>query len=361
MNVLSEMGIFPNILGKTRSILSQRYSGDITILPEVSYSQFPKVLQNPTTDFMIQALLHGERATWPKLGRIQNHCAIELALDDAIQHLRARIAFSPSQVDLRLNAMARPHSRAGSDGSRPISHRIQRKKLRFSGELDRSAFKPNSSRPVTVPDGSSGPVSDLKNGSQTPAGLTQSRRAASSFHLDLQKHASAPIFSTGSGGDSDSEASDSSSQYHQENSPAKEQRRSTQPGTTTPTELWPSTRQLFPHASQPSTPAEPPNRRSYFGTRPPTPVATPLVSSMAQLSMTSSLHPATPSTRTATPSVQESNNNKSNSPSLSPVQRRSSAGSSRSSLDLDASGTRGMLRRKKSSLSKGLKALGRSK
>lgn len=103
MQILADLGVFPTLLTKTMSILSQRYSGDITILPEVPYSQFPRVLKNPTTEFMVQALLTGERATWPKLGRIQNHCAIELALDDAVQQLRARIAFSPSQVDLRLH------------------------------------------------------------------------------------------------------------------------------------------------------------------------------------------------------------------------------------------------------------------
>ena len=106
MHVLSEIGILPNLLTKTRSVLNNKYSGDITIFPEVSYNQFPLVLTNPTSEFMLQASLLGERATWPKLSRIRNHCAIELALDDAVQQLRARIAFSPSQVNLRMNAIS---------------------------------------------------------------------------------------------------------------------------------------------------------------------------------------------------------------------------------------------------------------
>lgn len=59
------------------------------------------MLRNPTTEFMLEACLSGERATWPKLGRIRNHCAIELALDLAIQKMRARVAFSPSRVHAR--------------------------------------------------------------------------------------------------------------------------------------------------------------------------------------------------------------------------------------------------------------------
>ncbi|KAH6720797.1 acyl transferase/acyl hydrolase/lysophospholipase [Leptodontidium sp. MPI-SDFR-AT-0119] len=101
MQVLAELGIFPNLVTKARSVLSQKYSGDITILPEIEYKDFPRMLKNPTADFMVQACLCGERATWPKLSRIRNHCAVELELDAAVQRLRARVVFSPSQVDLR--------------------------------------------------------------------------------------------------------------------------------------------------------------------------------------------------------------------------------------------------------------------
>lgn len=101
MQVLAELGIFPNMVSKCRSVLSQKYSGDITILPEIDYKDFPRILKNPTADFMVQACLCGERATWPKLSRIRNHCAVELELDAAVQKLRARVVFSPSQVDLR--------------------------------------------------------------------------------------------------------------------------------------------------------------------------------------------------------------------------------------------------------------------
>jgi len=59
------------------------------------------MLKNPTAEFMVQTCLAGERATWPKLSRIRNRCAVELELDAAVQTLRARVVFSPSQVDLR--------------------------------------------------------------------------------------------------------------------------------------------------------------------------------------------------------------------------------------------------------------------
>ncbi|KAI0810434.1 acyl transferase/acyl hydrolase/lysophospholipase [Xylaria sp. FL0064] len=101
MQVMAEIGVFPNLVGKLRSILSQKYSGDINILPALGVFDLPNILRNPTTEFMTRSCLLGERATWPKLSRIWDRCAIELALDRAVHALRARVVFSKSQVDLR--------------------------------------------------------------------------------------------------------------------------------------------------------------------------------------------------------------------------------------------------------------------
>jgi hypothetical protein len=105
MHSLAEWGIFPTTLTKLASVMSQKYSGDINIYPEVTYANFSNMLANPTLDFMERAALCGERATWPKLSRIRNHMALELAMDDAVHKLRTRVVFSPSQVNLRLNML----------------------------------------------------------------------------------------------------------------------------------------------------------------------------------------------------------------------------------------------------------------
>ncbi|MCJ1276336.1 hypothetical protein MMC21_004141 [Puttea exsequens] len=120
MHTLADMGIFPNILTKTVSVLSQKYSGDITIFPEINYADFPRMLSNPSPGFMHQCMLSGQRATWPKMSIIKNHCAIELALDDAVQKLRARVAFSPSEIELRTSQHTRQlsESKANSRGVR---------------------------------------------------------------------------------------------------------------------------------------------------------------------------------------------------------------------------------------------------
>lgn len=128
MHTLADMGILTHVLTKGVSVLSQKYSGDITILPEISYADFPRMLSNPTKEFMQHAMLSGERATWPKLSIIKNHCAIELALDKAVQKLRARVVFSPDEVELRMNTQKKQSSgvkKSSSDkrtkAKRPIS------------------------------------------------------------------------------------------------------------------------------------------------------------------------------------------------------------------------------------------------
>ncbi len=140
MHTLADMGIFPNVLTKTVSVLSQRYSGDITIFPEISYADFPRMLSNPTPDFMHRAMLGGERATWPKMSIIKNHCAIELALDDAVQKLRARVAFSPSEVELRMRRRQTSDPRNGT-----------RRRTRLSRPLSQTSAPERAIAPIRTP------------------------------------------------------------------------------------------------------------------------------------------------------------------------------------------------------------------
>jgi TAG lipase/steryl ester hydrolase/phospholipase A2/LPA acyltransferase len=205
MNVLLELGIFPTSMTKVASIVNQKYSGDINIYPELISSNFPRILENPTTEFMLEACLSGERATWPRLSRLRNHCAIELALDQAIQQMRARVAFSPGQVDLRLQGSfqhspesidsnanrGRLHNRRrGSHG-----HELERKRSRGAprGQSTRELRKARSTVSLESPQNS------LSNNliSVPPRPKAHYRRSSISF--------GGGIFSIGSGSDGEEE------------------------------------------------------------------------------------------------------------------------------------------------------------
>ena len=236
LHVLTELGIFPTYLTKARSILNQRYSGDITIFPAISYAQFPKVLSNPTTEFMLQSMLTGERATWPKLSRVKNHVAIELALDEAIRQLRTHVVFSPSQVDLRLNTFTRPLSQGDDRYIRRCASRPPHKITRFEHD--------------DVPNGHNGQPSKPYFPSHPTRRSSQSLDATQLYQfgaLDTFSSSTAADPSSSSGAESACET-DTTDLLSSPSSPSSP----SHPSIILPT-LWPSTRQLFPSASQPAT------------------------------------------------------------------------------------------------------------
>ncbi|KAF9910969.1 hypothetical protein EC991_005144 [Linnemannia zychae] len=90
MNQLSILGVMPGLIQKVQAIMAQRYYGDITIVPDLGIDDYLNIVSNPTVDFLIGATLKGERATWPKISIIKNHCSIEHCLDDILYRLRLR-------------------------------------------------------------------------------------------------------------------------------------------------------------------------------------------------------------------------------------------------------------------------------
>ena len=97
LEIGSEMGIAKNALTKLRSVLSQQYSGDITILPDMSMLfRIKELLSNPTKEFLLREITNGARATWPKVSIIQNHCGQEFALDKAISYIKGRMIVTSS-------------------------------------------------------------------------------------------------------------------------------------------------------------------------------------------------------------------------------------------------------------------------
>lgn len=98
LQILDEMDIYKNLSKKAISLLSQNYSGDITILPDLNVMDFLKIFANPTREFLLDFIMRGARASWPKMTEINNHCGVEFALDKAITLLRGRLITSSSKL-----------------------------------------------------------------------------------------------------------------------------------------------------------------------------------------------------------------------------------------------------------------------
>lgn len=340
MQVLAEMGVMPNALSKVRSVLGQRYSGDITIFPRLSYVNFPLVLTNPTTDFMLQAMLSGEKATWPKLTEIRNHCAIELALDDAVHRLMAKTAFSPSQVDLRRLATV---ARLGL----PVGRKYRKRVRRSSHQPMRSTILDPSPKTISKPFARVRKGVSFVTDANTPVDI--SKKVAGP---EPDEYSSEPESGQSSGvaGSYDSDDEDTMTDTDDESPPSPIPH------------LWPSTRQLFSFASQPTTPSA---SHKTFGT-PPTPGA----SSGLTMTPTATTTPSSPELRykrlfhnVKVNAMQAIRPSQTSAAAASPAHGAGPATPglmrrrTRSSLDIDISGTKGMMRRRKRSLSTGLRGL----
>lgn len=98
-DILNELGIMSNLATKLRQMITQYYSGDITILPELKMGDQSKTLVNPTPTFIWKCILEGARATWPKLSMIKDQYTVEFAMDKYISVLRSRVVFESKGLE----------------------------------------------------------------------------------------------------------------------------------------------------------------------------------------------------------------------------------------------------------------------
>uniref|UniRef100_A0A1D1Z9S9 Triacylglycerol lipase SDP1 n=1 Tax=Anthurium amnicola TaxID=1678845 RepID=A0A1D1Z9S9_9ARAE len=72
-----------------RGLIDEKVSGNVTIVPYLTISDFKTLLSNPSYTSLDYWILKGEQSTWPMLALIKNRCMIELALDRISLKLKA--------------------------------------------------------------------------------------------------------------------------------------------------------------------------------------------------------------------------------------------------------------------------------
>lgn len=91
---LDELGVLPPSI--RRFLLDENVPGaSLTLVPELTPSDFFKLLENPTKDALDYWILRGERSVWPAVGALKVRCAIEVELDRGYQLVRRRKPFDP--------------------------------------------------------------------------------------------------------------------------------------------------------------------------------------------------------------------------------------------------------------------------
>lgn len=96
LSQLDEVGWLPPSI--RRFLLDEAVPGaSLTVVPDLTPSDFIKLLENPTKDSIDYWILRGERSVWPAIGALKVRCAIEVELDRGYQLVRRRKPFGPAQ------------------------------------------------------------------------------------------------------------------------------------------------------------------------------------------------------------------------------------------------------------------------
>lgn len=78
------------LVDKFRSIVAQKYMGDINIIPPRQAANVLRILSNPSVDDVRRFIETGERATWPKIELIRNTTLISRTFHDCLEKLRTQ-------------------------------------------------------------------------------------------------------------------------------------------------------------------------------------------------------------------------------------------------------------------------------
>lgn len=92
-----ESGIFRSALFRLISIINQRYTGDITIVPNINLAEYFQLVINPGDSTLIHHILSGQQAAWPHIPLIANHCKIELCIDELLYTIKCQMLLKTSE------------------------------------------------------------------------------------------------------------------------------------------------------------------------------------------------------------------------------------------------------------------------
>ncbi|MBE9549213.1 MAG: DUF3336 domain-containing protein [Proteobacteria bacterium] len=84
-----------SVIKKAHALVSQNYSGDITIYPDHQLIRVSKILANLTPDQATKMMHEGRRSTWPKIERIRNTTRISRTFDACLKRMSEKYRYVP--------------------------------------------------------------------------------------------------------------------------------------------------------------------------------------------------------------------------------------------------------------------------
>lgn len=89
LSQLDSLGLLPGTV--RRLLIDENVPGaSLTLVPDLSPSDFLRLLETPTKESLDYWILAGERSVWPAVGALKVRCAVEVELDRGYQLVRRR-------------------------------------------------------------------------------------------------------------------------------------------------------------------------------------------------------------------------------------------------------------------------------
>jgi len=89
LSQLDSLGLLPTTV--RRLLIDETVPGaSVTLVPDLTASDFLKLLETPTKESLEYWILHGERSVWPAVSALKVRCAVEVELDRCYQLVRRR-------------------------------------------------------------------------------------------------------------------------------------------------------------------------------------------------------------------------------------------------------------------------------
>lgn len=109
---------FPNALHRLLSILTQKYDGDITIIPDLSLTDVRLLFADPSREQIASSVRRGARATWPLVSIVWNQCRVEILLDQMLSKMKRKSNPGQSKSNASIR---RRHNNEGFSSASTIS------------------------------------------------------------------------------------------------------------------------------------------------------------------------------------------------------------------------------------------------
>ena len=117
LSQLDSLGLLPS--GVRRLLIDETIPGaSLTIVPELSASDFLRLLETPTKESLNYWILHGERSVWPSVSALKVRCAVEVELDRCYQLVRRRKPMDASLSPVRVRSVERSIAGSSTIGRR---------------------------------------------------------------------------------------------------------------------------------------------------------------------------------------------------------------------------------------------------